>query len=91
MHGLLLELVDPETVEQLWFTDDGTVSATVGQRHGYLAAPAYTWRIHGQWLVIGGDDQKFTQRLRALHVGKRTIKVEDSEGRKSVYKYRHEI
>jgi hypothetical protein len=89
MDGLKLELVDPEIIEQLWFTGDGSVDATLGQRHGYVAAPAYTWRVRGEWLEIGGQDQGFTQRFRVVHVGKRTIIVVDPAGRKSVYKYRN--
>jgi hypothetical protein len=87
MDGLSLDLVDPENIEQLWFTGDGSVDVTAGQRHGYLAAPAYSWRVRGEWLVIGGHDQGFTQRFRAVHVGKRTITVADPAGQTSVYEY----
>jgi hypothetical protein len=87
MDGLKLELVDPEIILQLWFTGDGSVDATVGQRHGYVAAPAYNWRVRGEWLEIGGHDQGFTQRFRAVHVGKHTITVVDLAGRTSSYKY----
>ena len=89
MDGLQLELVDPEIVQQFWFTGDGSLDATVGQRHGYLAAPGYSWRIRGEWLEIGGEKQQFLQRFRAVQVGKNTIRVEDPAGRQSVYKYRN--
>ena len=90
MHGLRLELQHPSTVEVLSFSGSGMVAATVGERHGYLAGPAYSWRLHGEWLEIGSADAGFSQRMRAVSVTKRTIVVEDGSGRRSVYAYRNE-
>ena len=88
MNGLTLDLEDPKIKEWLNFSGDGVVAATVGQRNGYVAGPAFEWRITGEWLEIDtAGDRKFAHRIRPVKVMKRRIIVEDPTGSRSVYKY----
>ena len=50
-----LELQDDRLIEQLWFTEDSRVAATLGEKNGPTCGPMLSYRVENETTVVISD------------------------------------
>jgi hypothetical protein len=93
VSNLHLVLQDATEVEDLHFWSDGTVSATLGSKNGYLCGPLLYWQIaNGKLHFFDKDKGEFSEYLVLLSqdpsgiVARRIVGKSSSEVRYAIVK-----
>lgn len=76
-----MTLNDPVKEEWYSFHDGGTVSATYGEKKGWITFPTYSWRIRNGMLQIVDNDKKVFQELRLVNRDRNSITVVNNAGK----------
>jgi hypothetical protein len=58
----------------------------MGKRDGYSAAPAFQWRVTGEWLEIYDYDSTVIWRMKALTVTAGAIVTDNGKGERETFK-----
>jgi hypothetical protein len=61
-------------VEQLWFSDDGSVVATIGDLE-WLCGPIFTWRLDPKGKLIVNDGKQRHATLQKIAAEGDTVEV----------------
>jgi len=59
--GLTIELIDPNIIESMSFTAQGIAVVTIGRKDGWVAAPAWPWRLIRGRLQLNHRDEVYEE------------------------------